>query len=736
MLYGQYGLSSDKQKTNVLQERITYQLAQKLQISSRQIKATIQLLESGATVPFIARYRKEITGSLNEVQIIAIRDALEQAKKLEERRTSILNTLAELEKLNPKLEYRIKMAESLSLLEDLYLPFRPKRQTRATIAKEKNLLHLAKILMAQHNGDPFEAAAAFVSEEKQVANIDEALAGARDIIAEWVSENARTRGKMRQLFEKKAVLQSKVVKDKEEEGQKYKDYFNWSENIARVPSHRFLAILRGVKEGFLRLNIEPEAEIAIRSLENIFVKAHNPVAEQVRLAIKDAYKRLIQPSMATEVRNIYKVRADDEAIEVFASNLKELLMSPPLGRKNVLAIDPGFRTGCKIVCLNEQNQLLHHNTIYPFDRNPMKRYGAMAAIEEICKSYDINAIAVGNGTAGRETIQFARKLDLPEKTQIMLVNESGASIYSASELAREEFPDHDITVRGAVSIGRRLMDPLAELVKIDPKSIGVGQYQHDVEQGKLKSSLDDVVVNCVNKVGVEVNTASKQLLTYVSGIGPKLAEKIVAYRDEKGTFKTKFDLQNVSGLGPKAFEQAAGFIRIRQADNVLDRSAVHPESYTLVEQIAADYNCSITDLVENADLRKKIDLKKYVTKTVGLPTLSDIMSELAKPGRDPREQFEEFRFAENVNTVEDLEIGMILPGIVTNVANFGAFVDIGVHQDGLVHISQIANRFISDPKKELKVQQKVKVKVLSIDESRKRINLSIKEAQTNPSDVV
>ncbi|MGB0930035.1 MAG: Tex family protein, partial [Chitinophagales bacterium] len=702
-------------------------LSKELRLSENQVKAVLMLFDGGATVPFIARYRKEMTNSLNEVQITAIRDGMNKMQDLEKRRASILKSIEEQGKLTPQLEKQILQAENMTRLEDLYLPFKSKRRTRATMAKEKGLEPLAKMLMSQQNIDVDKAAEKFVDAKKDVNDDEEALAGARDIIAEWVNEDPKARSRMRRLFERKATIQAKLVKGKEKEAEKFRDYFDWDEPLKRVPSHRLLAILRGVNEGFLRLNIAPDQNDALELLDDTFLKADNEAAEQVQEAITDAYKRLMRPSMETEIRNDAKAKADADAIKVFTTNLRELLLSPPLGQKNVMAIDPGFRTGCKIVCLDKQGQLLQYTTIFPHDRTSTRRFEAVSTVEKLCKKFDIEAVAIGNGTAGRETMEFIKKIHL-ENITLVMVNESGASIYSASEVARQEFPDHDLTVRGSVSIGRRLMDPLAELVKIDPKSIGVGQYQHDVDQKLLRQSLDDTVVSCVNNVGVEVNTASKELLTYLSGVGPKLAQNIVTFRNENGAFKNKKQLKKVSGLGPKAFEQSAGFIRIRNAKNPLDASAVHPESYGIVEQMAKDVNATVLDLVKDAELRKQINPKNYVTEKVGLPTLNDILQELAKPGRDPREQFEQLQFQEGINSIEDLEEGMILPGIITNVTNFGAFVDIGVHQDGLVHVSQIVNRFIRDPKQVVKVNQKVKVKVMTVDVERKRINLSMKQA--------
>lgn len=702
-------------------------LSKELRLSENQVKAVLMLFDGGATVPFIARYRKEMTNSLNEVQITAIRDGMNKMQDLEKRRASILKSIEEQGKLTPQLAKQISEAENMTRLEDLYLPFKSKRRTRATMAKEKGLEPLAKILMSQQDIDVDKAAEKFVNPKKEVNDDEEALAGARDIIAEWVNESPKARSRMRRLFERKAVIQAKLVKGKEKEAEKFRDYFDWDEPLKRVPSHRLLAILRGVNEGFLRLNIAPNQDDALELLDDAFLKSDNEAAEQVQEAITDAYKRLMKPSIETEIRNEAKAKADADAIKVFTTNLRELLLSPPLGQKNVMAIDPGFRTGCKVVCLDKQGQLLQYTTIFPHDRTSSRRFDAVSVVEKLCDKYQIEAIAVGNGTAGRETMEFIKKIHL-ENITLVMVNESGASIYSASEVAREEFPDHDLTVRGSVSIGRRLMDPLAELVKIDPKSIGVGQYQHDVDQKLLRQSLDDTVVSCVNNVGVEVNTASKELLTYLSGIGPKLAQNIVDFRNENGAFKNKKQLKKVSGLGPKAFEQSAGFIRIRNAKNPLDASAVHPESYGIVEQMAKDVKATVLDLVKDEELRKQIEPQRYVTEKVGLPTLNDILQELAKPGRDPREQFEQLQFQEGVNSIEDLEEGMILPGIITNVTNFGAFVDIGVHQDGLVHISQIVNRFIRDPKQVVKVNQKVKVKVMTVDVERKRINLSMKQA--------
>jgi len=702
-------------------------IAKELSISEKQVKAVSDLLDEGGTVPFIARYRKEVTGSLDEVEIAAIRDRIQQLRDLDKRREAILKSLKEQNVLSDELEKKVNAALTLSELEDIYLPYKPKRRTKATIAKEKGLEPLAKTLFEQQKVDLDALAQTYINQELEVLDVNQALQGARDIIAEWVSESVESRVAMRYLFTENAMIKSKVLAGKETEGIKYKDYFEWEEALKKVPSHRLLAMRRGEKEGFLALDIFPEEELAINKLENLHIKSHHETAYQVKLAITDSYKRLLKPSIETEVRLNTKNSADEEAIRVFADNVKTLLMAAPLGQKRTLAIDPGFRTGCKVVVLNEQGKLLHNTAIYPHE--PQKQsFQAGATILELVKEYNVDAIAIGNGTAGRETETFVKSLKL-DNVLVVSVNESGASIYSASEVAREEFADYDITVRGAVSIGRRLMDPLAELVKIDPKSIGVGQYQHDVDQGKLKHTLDDVVMSCVNAVGVEVNTASKQLLTYVAGLGPSLAQNIVDFRNENGPFKTRAQLKKVPRLGEKAYEQAAGFLRIANATNVLDASAVHPERYDLVKLIASDLNCKIDDLIAKPDLRAKIELKKYVSDTVGLPTLKDIVEELAKPGRDPRAAFEAVAFAEGVNDIKDLRVGMELTGIVTNVTNFGAFVDIGVHQDGLVHVSQLSDTFVNDPSKVVKVQQKVKVRVTEVDVDRKRIALTMKSLQ-------
>src|SRR5688572_22764016 len=700
-------------------------IASELNIGLKSLEATANLLAEGATVPFIARYRKEATGELDEVQIAAIRDRLEQLRELEKRREAILKSIKDQEKLTPELEAKIMAAETMAVLEDIYLPYKPKRRTKATIAREKGLEPLATKLFEQAAVDVDAEAETFVNEEDKVKDKEEALAGARDIIAEWVNEDAEARTKIRNLFEKKGVFKSRVVAGKEEEGQKYKDYFEWEEPIEKAPSHRVLALWRGEKEMIVMLDAQAAEEAAIEILERQFVTGHNAAAEQVKMAIKDSYKRMLKFSMETEVRMSSKKRADEEAIRVFADNLRQLLLAAPLGQKTVLALDPGFRSGCKLVVLDKQGKLLHNENVYPHT-GPGQAKQAAETVEKLAAKFDVEAIAIGNGTASRETETFVRSLNLPKSIAVLMVNESGASIYSASDVAREEFPDFDVTVRGAVSIGRRLMDPLAELVKLDPKSIGVGQYQHDVDQSALKHSLDDVVMSSVNAVGVEVNTASKQLLTYVSGLGPSLAQNIIDYRNANGPFRSRLDLKKVPRLGDKAFEQAAGFLRIRNAENPLDASAVHPESYDVVEKMAKDLNTSIAELIKNAELRNKIDLKKYVTETVGLPTLQDIVKELAKPGRDPRETFEAFSFTDGINEISDLRVGMKLPGIVTNITAFGAFVDIGVHQDGLVHVSHLSDRFITNPAEAVKVAQRVEVTVLEVDANRKRIALSMK----------
>lgn len=702
-------------------------IAEELSLAEKQVSTTVGLLDEGATVPFISRYRKELTGTLDEVQVAAIRDRIQQLRDLDKRREAILKSLADLGKLTDELEVQIKEAETMTILEDLYLPYRPKRKTRATAAREKGLEPLANLVLAQQKLDLQAEASKFVNDEKGVNSEEEALAGARDIIAEHISEQAEARAKLRELFIEKGNFQSRIIEGKEQEGIKYKDYFDWTEPVKSVPSHRLLAMRRGEKELVLSLDIVPPEDDSIAILDRMFVTSANSSSDQVRLAIADSFKRLLKPSMETEIRLLTKKKADDEAIRVFAENARQLLLAAPMGQKRVMAIDPGFRTGCKVVCLDQQGQLLENTTIYPHTGA-----GGLAEAEKTVKHLaiknNIEAIAIGNGTAGRETEAFVKKLSLSD-IDVVMVNESGASIYSASDVAREEFPDKDVTVRGAVSIGRRLMDPLAELVKIDPKSIGVGQYQHDVDQNKLQSSLDDTVISAVNAVGVELNTASKEILSYVSGLGPQLAKNIVDYRNTNGAFKRREELKKVARLGDKAFEQAAGFLRIRNAEHPLDASAVHPERYSLVEKMAKDLDCKVGDLMKDVKIRSQIKLQNYVSETVGLPTLTDIIQELAKPGRDPREQFEAFSFTEGVNEVSDLKVGMKLPGIVTNITNFGAFVDIGVHQDGLVHLSQLSNRFVKDPNEVVKVHQQVEVIVTEVDVSRKRISLSMKKEE-------
>jgi protein Tex len=710
--------------------------ARELGLAPGQVRATAALLAEGATVPFIARYRKEATGSLDEVAIAAIRDRLAQLDALEQRRQAITASLQERNLLSDALRDSLAAAETLAALEDVYLPFRPKRRTRATIARERGLEPLADLIQRQtQTTDPWREAARFVTpanadvaDELRVPTVEDALQGARDVIAERVNEDATGRARLRELFRSRGVLRSSVRTSKQAEGSKYRDYFDWSEPIRLAPSHRVLAILRGEAEGILSCSIQPPEDTAIAILDRLFVTGRGACADQVRMAVRDGYKRLLGRGMETEARAEAKERADAAAIGVFAQNLRQLLLSPPLGHKRVLAIDPGFRTGCKTVVLNADAQLVYDDVIY-IDQSRQRTREATDTITRLVETFAIEAIAIGNGTAGRETEAFIRGLGLPASIPVVMVNEAGASVYSASEVARSEFPDKDITVRGAVSIGRRLLDPLAELVKIDPKSIGVGQYQHDVDQDALKHSLDDVVVSCVNAVGVEVNTASKQLLAYVSGLNASVADHVIRYRAEHGPFKRRQDFTKVPRLGPRAFEQAAGFLRIRDAANPLDASAVHPESYPVVERMAADLGVTVQDLMRTESLRERIDLKRYVSQAVGLPTLQDILAELAKPGRDPRQTFEVVRFAEGVRTLEDLRPGMKLPGIVTNVTAFGAFVDVGVHQDGLVHISQLADRFVRDPNEVVRVHQPVEVTVLEVDPARKRIALSMRSAR-------
>ncbi|MBP3943221.1 RNA-binding transcriptional accessory protein [Sphingobacteriaceae bacterium WQ 2009] len=699
-------------------------ISKELSISQQQVSTTIALLDEGATIPFISRYRKEMTGSLDEVQIMQIRDRVQQLRDLDKRKDAILKSIQDQGKLNTALEQAIRTAETMAILEDIYLPYKPKRRTRASMARDKGLQELADHILSQEATDIDSLAERFVDPEKGVNTVDEALAGARDIIAETMAEDAEVRALSRTIFLQQGSFVSRVIPGKEEAALKYKDYYEWSESLKNAPSHRVLAMRRGEKEELLYLDIQVDEELILPKIAQRFIRGNSAASKQVQVALADGFKRLLKPSMETEIRVITRQKADEEAIKVFTENIRQLLLAAPLGQKRLLAIDPGFRTGCKTVCLDEQGTLLENTAIFPHT-GAGNAAEAARTVRYLVEKYAIQAIAIGNGTAGRETEDFIKNLKLSQVT-IVMVNESGASIYSASETAREEFPDQDITVRGAVSIGRRLMDPLAELVKIDPKSIGVGQYQHDVDQQKLQTALDDTVISCVNAVGVELNTASKQILAYVSGLGPSLAQQIITYRNANGPFSTRKELKKVPRLGDKAFEQAAGFLRIRHAKNPLDASAVHPERYALVEQMAKDLQVEVIDLLKDASLREAIPLKNYISDTVGLPTLTDIISELAKPGLDPREQFEAFSFTEGVNSITDLRIGMQLPGIVTNITNFGAFVDIGVHQDGLVHLSQLSNRFISDPNEVVKVSQKVQVTVTEVDEKRSRIALSMK----------
>ena len=690
-----------------------------------QVQATVGLLDDGATVPFIARYRKEATASLNEVAITNIRDRLSRLRELRDRQGTILHALEERGLLTEELRKAVLSAETMATLEDIYLPYRPKRRTRATIARERGLEPLALRLWDQQDFEVKLAAVEYVDRELGVETVEDALGGARDIIAEWVNEETTARGKLRKLFWSQGTFSSKVVSGKASEAAKYRDYFEWEEPVIDVPSHRLLAMLRGEREALLSTHIAPPVSQAIAILEGMFVTGETEASQQVRLAVEDSYQRLLEASMETEVGREARIRAEDTAIRVFANNLRELLLAPALGQKNVLALDPGFRTGCKLVCLDRQGRLLHHDTVYPLLGGWREREAAKK-VAQLCGQYHVEAIAVGNGTGGRETEAFLGGLELGPSIPVVMVNESGASVYSASEVARTEFPDKDITVRGAVSIGRRLMDPLAELVKIDPKAIGVGQYQHDVDRKALKERLDDVVGSCVNNVGVELNTASGELLSYVSGLGPRLAKAIVEYRNSYGPFDSRESLKKVPRLGPKAFQQAAGFLRIREGIHPLDASAVHPESYWVVEAIAKDLGHPLDQVMGDASISGHIVPQRYVSDKVGLPTLNDIIKELARPGRDPRQEFEPFYFAEGVNKIEDLAKGMKLPGVVTNVTDFGAFVDVGVHQDGLVHISQMADRFVRNPSEIVKAQQQVMVTVLEVDLERKRISLSMK----------
>ncbi len=701
-------------------------IAQALNLTEEQVQNTLNLLETGATIPFISRYRKEATGSLDEVQIGNIKDLYAKWLELDKRRAAILDSIAEQGKLTPELREKIEQAETMGALEDLYLPYRPKRKTRASVAVEKGLQPLAKLLLTQRPIDLEREASKYIDEEKGVNTPEEALAGARDIIAELISENASIRARLRNTFLRYSRISTQLIPDKVDEDEKYRIYYNANELLTKAPSHRILAMLRGEEEGILRVHIAPDETRTLDDLKHRIIKNNSNSAKQVWMAATDAYKRLLQPQMETEMRKYYKEKADKEAIAVFTKNARQLLLAAPLGQVTTLAIDPGFRTGCKVVILDPQGKLLYNETIYPHP--PVAQYKlASDKLKRLVLQYQVDAIAIGNGTAGRETENFVRHIPFEREVKAFMVNESGASVYSASPVAREEFPDYDVTVRGAVSIGRRLMDPLAELVKIDPKSIGVGQYQHDVNQKMLQESLETTVESCVNYVGVELNTASKQLLSYVSGVGPALAQNIIDYRNENGAFSSREALKKVPRFGAKAFQQAAGFLRIREAENPLDSSAVHPESYKVVEKMAKDLDCSVSDLIKNKELRQQIILKNYITDKVGMPTLEDIMKELAKPGRDPRSQFEMFEFDKNVHTIHDLTIGMVLPGIITNITNFGCFVDIGVHQDGLIHISRLSKRRISDPSEVVHLNQKVMVQVENVEVDRKRISLALVE---------
>jgi uncharacterized protein len=707
-------------------------IAKELTLKAERVQAAVELLKQEATIPFIARYRKEATGSLDEVAITAIRDRLSQLEELDARKAAVLKSLETHGHLTDELKEKVLSAPSMAVLEDFYLPFRPKRRTKAMIAREKGLEPLARLILEQTGQDPAQLADGFVDSQNEVTSVDDALEGARHIIAEIINEDPAAREAMRDLYFRKGIIQSRVAAEKETEGAKYRDYFDWHEPAASAPSHRILAMRRGEKEDILNLTIAPPEEEAVALLEAIFVTGEGGDSIQVRLAVQDCYKRLLSRSMETEIRLATKQQAEKHAIDVFAQNLRQLLLSPPLGARRIMGIDPGFRTGCKVVCLDRQGKLLHNTTIYPHMDEKRNAHAAETVIH-LERQYEIEAVAIGNGTAGRETQAFIRNLAALEAIPIMLVNESGASVYSASAAARREFPDLDLTVRGAVSIGRRLMDPLAELVKIDPKSIGVGQYQHDVDQAALKQALDDVVISCVNAVGVDLNRASVELLTYVSGLGPQLAANIVAYRNANGPFASREELKQVPRLGPKAFEQSAGFLRIHNGLNPLDVSAVHPESYPVVDAMARDLNCAVADLMKDARLREEIELSRYVGDHVGMPTLEDILNELAKPGRDPRREFETIEFTQGVNQIADLTVGMTLPGVVTNVTAFGAFVDIGVHQDGLVHISELSDRFVKNPTDIVTVQQKVTVRVLDVDPDRKRISLSMKTQPGAPT---
>lgn len=707
-----------------MEEKIYQLVASKTGLSLVQVKNTILLLKDGATIPFISRYRKEVTGSLDEVKIAEIQKEYNYFTELDKRKQTVLKTIEEQGALTPELKKQIEDTYDSSVLEDIYLPYKPKKRTRATIAREKGLEPLAKIIMGQYEWNILKKATEFV--RKDVKDVEEALAGARDIIAEWISENQRARDIVRNIFKREALIESKVIKNKEQDAQKYRDYFNWSEPLSRCPSHRFLAIKRAEKEEFVKVSVSIDEDKATEKLDSIFLRGSTSCTDHVKMAIRDSYKRLIAPSMETEFTQITKEKADIEAIRVFGENLRQLLLAPPLGQKRVLAIDPGYRTGCKIVCIDEQGNLLHNETIFPHPPQREVKESAKKLVS-LVNAYKIDAIAVGNGTAGRETEQFIKYVRFDRELTVFSVNEDGASIYSASKIAREEFPSYDVTVRGAVSIGRRLMDPLAELVKIEPKSIGVGQYQHDVDQKLLQQDLDRIVESCVNLVGVNVNTASKHLLTYISGLGPQLAQNIVDYRKEIGGFKSRKQLMEVPRMGAKAFEQSAGFLRIPGAENPLDNSAVHPESYSIVKKMADDLGCGVDNLINSEKLTTQIELKNYVTEKFGMPTLTDIMKELVKPGRDPRDKIRVLEFDENIKTIEDLRPGMELPGIITNITRFGAFCDIGIKENGLIHVSQMTEKYTDDPGKVVKLNQHVKVKVLEVDIMRKRIQLSMKD---------
>ncbi|NRB49263.1 MAG: RNA-binding transcriptional accessory protein [Saprospiraceae bacterium] len=698
-------------------------IADRTKLAKHRVQNVLGLLANGATIPFIARYRKEVTGSMDEVQIAAIQQEAKKLDDLAKRKETVLNSIEEQGKLTDELRQRIEACYDMTVLEDIYLPYKRKRKTRASVAKERGLEPLANQIFLQRNNNVEQLAGAYLSDE--VPTVADALQGARDIIAERINEDEKVRNRVRSIFRREALITSKVARGKKEEGAKYQDYFEFSEPLKKCPSHRILAIRRGEEEGFLRVSIGPDEEEVMYQLEKMVLQGYGEASDQVKLALQDGYKRLLSPSIETEFRNLSKDKADEDAIQVFTENLRQLLLAAPLGQKRVIGLDPGYRTGCKVVCLDENGDLLHNTTIYPHPPQS-DEFMAKKTLVDLADRFQVDAIAVGNGTAGRETMQLCRKTDFGRRLEVFMVNEAGASIYSASAVAREEFPDQDVTVRGAVSIGRRLMDPLAELVKIDPKSIGVGQYQHDVSQSSLKESLDRVVESCVNAVGINLNTASKSLLVHVSGLGPTLAQNIVDYRSEHGTFASRATLKKVARMGEKAFEQCAGFLRVKDAKNPLDNTGVHPESYPIVKQMAKDLGCTVEDLIQKSSLRERIDLKRYITDAVGLPTLKDILAELAKPGLDPRGTAKSFEFA-NIQSIQDLQVGMVVPGIVNNITNFGAFVDIGIKESGLVHVSQLANRFVKNPLDVVSLQQQVSVRVMNVDLKRKRIQLSMKD---------